>query len=161
MFIPIYPVGVVAEMALMVAALPDLKAQQRYSLALPNPYNWAFEYDKFIQVGCRQRARLSRSSFSRTLLVLVAFFCFSFQMLPIDVMKRHGLVPCRTACPSVRRTGGPGDVPLPLVAAILLAASCPIQEAPTGTVKYGVRQRLRQGMGVMSLPTSRCGLAAT
>ncbi|GIL62443.1 hypothetical protein Vafri_16669 [Volvox africanus] len=50
MFIPLYPAGVVAEMGLMVAALPDLAERKPYSLELPNPYNWAFSYHRFIQV---------------------------------------------------------------------------------------------------------------
>ncbi|EFJ47290.1 hypothetical protein VOLCADRAFT_61480 [Volvox carteri f. nagariensis] len=50
MFIPLYPVGVVAEMGLMVAALPYLAASKPYSLELPNAYNWAFSYHRFIQI---------------------------------------------------------------------------------------------------------------
>ncbi|PNH00928.1 3-hydroxyacyl-CoA dehydratase 2, partial [Tetrabaena socialis] len=49
MFIPLFPAGVVAEMALMAAALPTLAAGGRLSLALPNRLNWAFSYHRFIQ----------------------------------------------------------------------------------------------------------------
>ncbi|KXZ47734.1 hypothetical protein GPECTOR_33g616 [Gonium pectorale] len=50
MFIPLFPLGVLAEMALMVAALPDLAARKPYSVELPNAYNWAFSYHRFMQV---------------------------------------------------------------------------------------------------------------
>ncbi|GLC38080.1 hypothetical protein PLESTF_000313200 [Pleodorina starrii] len=50
MFIPLYPVGVVAEMALMAAALPYLAVRKPYSLEMPNAFNWAFSYHRFIQI---------------------------------------------------------------------------------------------------------------
>ncbi|KAG2439131.1 hypothetical protein HXX76_004498 [Chlamydomonas incerta] len=50
MFIPLFPVGTIAEMALMWTSLPELQSRRLYSLALPNPYNWAFDYHRFIQI---------------------------------------------------------------------------------------------------------------
>eukprot|EP00798_Chlamydomonas_sp_ICE-L_P020085 gene20085-26802_t len=49
-FIPLYPVGVVCEMALLVLALPTLEADGRWSLRMPNNMNWGFEYSVFIKV---------------------------------------------------------------------------------------------------------------
>ncbi|GAX82235.1 hypothetical protein CEUSTIGMA_g9663.t1 [Chlamydomonas eustigma] len=48
-FIPLYPVGVVCEMALMALALPYLKEDGRWSIGMPNKANIAFEYSTFIQ----------------------------------------------------------------------------------------------------------------
>lgn len=49
LFIPLYPVGMVAEMILMITALPYLKSQKLNSIALPNSLNFGFDYHLFIQ----------------------------------------------------------------------------------------------------------------
>ncbi len=51
MFIPLYPVGVISEMALMYNALPAICEDGRWSLRLPNAANFGFEYCIFIKVG--------------------------------------------------------------------------------------------------------------
>lgn len=50
LFIPLYPVGMLAEMALMIQALPYLKAQRLNSIGLPNAVNFSFDYHLFIKV---------------------------------------------------------------------------------------------------------------
>ena len=50
-FILLYPVGVVAEMALIFLALPTLEADGRWTLRMPNAANWTFEYSTFLKVG--------------------------------------------------------------------------------------------------------------
>ncbi|DBB00138.1 TPA: Very-long-chain, variant 2 [Trebouxia sp. C0004] len=49
LFIPLYPVGMLAEMVLMVKALPFLKSQKLNSVSLPNVFNFGFDYHMFIQ----------------------------------------------------------------------------------------------------------------
>lgn len=51
-FIPLYPVGVCAELALMYLGLPWMSARALHSVALPNPLNFGFQYDVFVKV-CR------------------------------------------------------------------------------------------------------------
>lgn len=46
-FIPLYPVGVVCEMALLYQALPFLEKRDMYSLHMPNRLNHAFDYHIF------------------------------------------------------------------------------------------------------------------
>lgn len=50
LFIPIYPVGMLAEMVLMAKSLPYLQSQKLNSIALPNAFNFGFDYHLFIQV---------------------------------------------------------------------------------------------------------------
>lgn len=49
-FIPLYPLGVTAEMAVLADALPTLRTKRMYSVAMPNAYNFTFEYHVFIMV---------------------------------------------------------------------------------------------------------------
>ena len=49
-FIPLYPLGVACEMALMWLALPLLASDGRWSIRLPNAANYAFDYAVFIRV---------------------------------------------------------------------------------------------------------------
>ena len=51
LFIPLYPLGVWAEMAVLWLALPQLEAQDLYSFHLPNKINWGFKYSTFIRVS--------------------------------------------------------------------------------------------------------------
>ena len=51
LFIPLYPVGMLAEMVLMAKSLPYLKSQKLNSIALPNALNFGFDYHLFIQVN--------------------------------------------------------------------------------------------------------------
>ncbi|KAF5835319.1 tyrosine phosphatase-like protein [Dunaliella salina] len=51
LFIPIYPVGVLAEMLLLYQALPFIEARDMYSVSMPNPWNVGFSYLRFCQVG--------------------------------------------------------------------------------------------------------------
>lgn len=50
LFIPIYPVGMLAEMMLMAKSLPYFQSQRLNSIALPNALNFGFDYHLFIQV---------------------------------------------------------------------------------------------------------------
>lgn len=49
-FVPVYPLGVAAEMALMWRALPLIRARRVFSLAMPNKLNFAFDYSIFMAV---------------------------------------------------------------------------------------------------------------
>jgi len=51
LFIPTYPVGVLAEMLLLYQALPFIEARDMYSISMPNPFNMGFSYLRFCQVG--------------------------------------------------------------------------------------------------------------
>jgi very-long-chain (3R)-3-hydroxyacyl-CoA dehydratase len=50
MFIPLYPIGVAAEMGLIWMALPYIKSRDLYSLHMPNSANFGFSYLSFCQV---------------------------------------------------------------------------------------------------------------
>ena len=50
LFIPLYPVGMLAEVVLMAKSLPYLKSRKLNSIALPNALNFGFDYHLFIQV---------------------------------------------------------------------------------------------------------------
>ena len=50
LFIPLYPVGMLAEMVLMAKSLPYLESHKLNSIVLPNSLNFAFDYHLFIQV---------------------------------------------------------------------------------------------------------------
>jgi hypothetical protein len=50
LFLPLYPVGVVCEMAAMVQALPHVQRTGMGSIRLPNAYNYGFDYAWFIKV---------------------------------------------------------------------------------------------------------------
>jgi len=52
LFIPAYPVGVLAEMALLYQALPFIEDRDMYSLSMPNKLNMGFSYLRLGQV-CR------------------------------------------------------------------------------------------------------------
>ena len=47
MFIPLYPVGVAAEVAIIWKSLPHLQKTRLHSLDLPNSVNFAFDYHLF------------------------------------------------------------------------------------------------------------------
>lgn len=49
-FIPLYPAGVVSELAIMYVALPHLRVHKFWSVSLPNAWNFGFDYAVFIQV---------------------------------------------------------------------------------------------------------------
>mmetsp|Transcript_7024 Transcript_7024/g.17920 ORF Transcript_7024/g.17920 Transcript_7024/m.17920 type:complete len:151 (+) Transcript_7024:395-847(+) len=49
-FIPLYPIGAMAEMKLMDTGITTIKATQMYSLTMPNAYNCALEYPTFVSV---------------------------------------------------------------------------------------------------------------
>ena len=46
-FIPLYPLGVASEMTMVYLALPHIKRSGMWSLRMPNPYNFAFDYFYF------------------------------------------------------------------------------------------------------------------
>lgn len=48
LFIPLYPVGMLAEMMLMAKSLPYLKSQKLNSINLPNAINFGFDYHLFV-----------------------------------------------------------------------------------------------------------------
>lgn len=50
LFIPLYPIGMLAEMQIMLSSLPYLKNQKLHSISLPNTFNFGFDYHLFIQV---------------------------------------------------------------------------------------------------------------
>ncbi|KAF8065570.1 Hacd2 [Scenedesmus sp. PABB004] len=49
-FLALYPAGVVAEMALLWRGVPLVRTRGLYSVALPNAWNWAWDYARFIEV---------------------------------------------------------------------------------------------------------------
>jgi very-long-chain (3R)-3-hydroxyacyl-CoA dehydratase len=49
-FIPLYPVGVVCELAIIWVALPALRRERLWSVQMPNAANFAFDYSVFISV---------------------------------------------------------------------------------------------------------------
>jgi very-long-chain (3R)-3-hydroxyacyl-CoA dehydratase len=49
-FIPLYPIGALSEMKLMYDGLPTMRATTMYSIAMPNAYNFAFDYPSFVAV---------------------------------------------------------------------------------------------------------------
>jgi very-long-chain (3R)-3-hydroxyacyl-CoA dehydratase len=53
-FILLYPLGVASEMAMVALALPTIRATRPWSLALPNPLNWGFDYywACFVAIAC-------------------------------------------------------------------------------------------------------------
>lgn len=51
LFIPLYPVGMLAEMMLMAKSLPYLKSQKLNSINLPNAINFGFDYHLFVLVS--------------------------------------------------------------------------------------------------------------
>ena len=48
-FIPLYPVGLFAELVCMQRIIPIVTASRRLSLTMPNPANIAFEYSMFLR----------------------------------------------------------------------------------------------------------------
>lgn len=48
-FVPIYPLGLFAEMACIWLVLPRVEVSGRLSLAMPNPFNVAFHYPTFLR----------------------------------------------------------------------------------------------------------------
>jgi very-long-chain (3R)-3-hydroxyacyl-CoA dehydratase len=48
LFVPLYPVGVAGEMAAVFAALPEVRRRRLASVALPNAWNFAFDYGTFL-----------------------------------------------------------------------------------------------------------------
>lgn len=47
-FIPLYPIGVVGEMASAVTALPYIAERKLHCIPMPNPYNISFDYRIFM-----------------------------------------------------------------------------------------------------------------
>lgn len=75
MFIPLYPVGMLAEMFLMAKSLPYLKSQKLNTITLPNALNVGFSYHLFIQVRgliCLPEQAAKSSGF-HAVLCLVAY----------------------------------------------------------------------------------------
>ncbi|XP_003386469.1 PREDICTED: very-long-chain (3R)-3-hydroxyacyl-CoA dehydratase 2-like [Amphimedon queenslandica] len=54
LFIVLYPVGVFSEQVLLFYALPIVRATQRWSIFLPNPWNFSFSYYYFVISGIIQ-----------------------------------------------------------------------------------------------------------
>ncbi len=50
MFIPLYPVGVLGEIFSIYNALPIIQSKRMYSVAMPNSWNFGFDYAVFIKV---------------------------------------------------------------------------------------------------------------
>lgn len=46
-FIPLYPLGVASEMAMVALALPHIRKSQMWSISMPNAFNFAFDYFLF------------------------------------------------------------------------------------------------------------------
>ena len=49
-FIPLYPLGAGAEMKLMYDSLPSFAKSEAYSVAMPNRWNFGFDYPTFLKV---------------------------------------------------------------------------------------------------------------
>jgi Protein tyrosine phosphatase-like protein, PTPLA len=49
-FLPLYPVGVASEMWLLAGGLPAARGRRLHSVALPNKWNFAFDYSWFLMV---------------------------------------------------------------------------------------------------------------
>ena len=49
LFIPLYPVGMLAELRIMYLSLPYLEKTKLHTLEMPNSYNFAFDYYTFIK----------------------------------------------------------------------------------------------------------------
>jgi very-long-chain (3R)-3-hydroxyacyl-CoA dehydratase len=47
-FIPLYPIGALSEMKLMYDGIPTMRANQMYSITLPNALNFGFDYTTFV-----------------------------------------------------------------------------------------------------------------
>ncbi|GAB0489432.1 hypothetical protein MMPV_000651 [Pyropia vietnamensis] len=50
-FLPLYPLGIAAEVAVYLRALPAIDATGLYRVALPNDANFAFDFGTFIRAG--------------------------------------------------------------------------------------------------------------
>lgn len=50
MFIPLYPLGVASELALVWIALPAIRDIHLWSLAMPNAFNFAFDYPTYVMI---------------------------------------------------------------------------------------------------------------
>lgn len=50
-FLVLYPIGVVSEMWLLYRGLPAVRALRLHSMALPNWWNFAFDYSYFLVVS--------------------------------------------------------------------------------------------------------------
>ena len=48
MFIPLYPIGMTSELALVYLALPALSDMHIWSISMPNALNFAFHYDIYV-----------------------------------------------------------------------------------------------------------------
>jgi len=50
MFIPLYPIGVIGEIVSIYNALPTLEKDRMYCIALPNAWNFGFDYAVFMRI---------------------------------------------------------------------------------------------------------------
>lgn len=50
-FIPLYPVGVLAEMKSVFDALPLIRARGLRTITMPNAWNFGFDYHNFLAVS--------------------------------------------------------------------------------------------------------------
>ena len=48
-WIPLYPAGILLEMAIIHAAIPLFEISRTYSFSLPNAWNFSFEYGTFLR----------------------------------------------------------------------------------------------------------------
>ena len=48
MFIPLYPLGVASELALVFLALPTIHDLHLWSISMPNSLNFAFDYHTYV-----------------------------------------------------------------------------------------------------------------
>jgi very-long-chain (3R)-3-hydroxyacyl-CoA dehydratase len=61
-FIPLYPVGVLGEMASMWYALPLLRQRGLHSVTLPNTWNFGFDYSVFLTVRLQKHTAMDIST---------------------------------------------------------------------------------------------------
>jgi Protein tyrosine phosphatase-like protein, PTPLA len=70
-FLVLYPIGVVSEMWLLYSGLPAVRQQRLHSMALPNRWNFAFNYSYFLVVRCCPTSGISPSAFPSSCGVLL------------------------------------------------------------------------------------------
>eukprot|EP00761_Pharyngomonas_kirbyi_P010863 gb/GECH01010886.1/.p1 GENE.gb/GECH01010886.1/~~gb/GECH01010886.1/.p1 ORF type:complete len:232 (+),score=29.87 gb/GECH01010886.1/:1-696(+) len=51
LFIPLYPLGVLGELAIIKRSVPHFRETGMFSVSLPNAINWSFRYDLFLLFG--------------------------------------------------------------------------------------------------------------
>ena len=109
-FIPLYPIGVVGEMAAVWAALPEIAARGLRSVRLPNLLNIAFDYALFLKV--HGRVMPTHHSLAVCMSVSLRWRCFNATCARLHVLA-----------------GAAAGIPLPVAPTLQLPVSPAAQEA--------------------------------